>query len=80
MPERGVTGRQLRDHTSPEFGMAAVWDADTLTWASRQITEAFDRDIKRSKTVRFHPHNPLRSIRRPPAESTTSACRPPLSG
>ena len=49
---------------NPKFGMATIWDADVLIWASTQITEALDRHLKPSRTIQFHPYNLLRSIRR----------------
>src|SRR6266481_4431474 len=49
---------------NPKFGMATIWDADILIWASTQITEALDRGLTPSRTVRFHPHNLLKSVRR----------------
>ncbi len=49
---------------NPQFGMATIWDADILIWASTQITETLDRGDKPAKTIRFHPYNLLRSIRR----------------
>jgi plasmid replication initiation protein len=49
---------------NPQFGMATIWDADILLWASTQITEAIDRGLPASRTLRFHPHNLLKSIRR----------------
>ncbi|MBX9653876.1 replication initiator protein A [bacterium] len=49
---------------NPQFGMATIWDADILIWASTQITEALDRNLKPSRTIHFHPYNLLRSIRR----------------
>ncbi|HEV8072404.1 MAG TPA: replication initiator protein A [Planctomycetaceae bacterium] len=45
-------------------GMATIWDADVLIWASTQITEALDRGLKPSRKIQFHPYNLLRSIRR----------------
>jgi len=52
--------------SNPEFGMATIWDADILIWASTQITEAIDRDLlPPSRTIQFHPHNMLKAIRRP---------------
>lgn len=47
-----------------QFGMATIWDADILIWASTQITEAIDRGLKPNRTIQFHPYNLLRSIRR----------------
>lgn len=49
---------------NPQFGMATIWDADILIWASTQLTEAVDRGMSPSRTIRFHPYNLLRSIRR----------------
>jgi plasmid replication initiation protein len=49
---------------NPKFGLATIWDADILIWASTQITEALDRGQTPSRVVRFHPHNLLKSIRR----------------
>lgn len=49
---------------NPKFGMATIWDADILIWASTQVTEALDRGLKPSRTIQFHPYNLLRSIRR----------------
>jgi plasmid replication initiation protein len=47
-----------------QFGMATIWDADILIWASTQITEALDSGLKPNRTIQFHPYNLLRSIRR----------------
>ena len=50
---------------NPKFGIATIWDADILIWASTQITEAKDRGLTPTRTIHFHPHNLLKSIRRP---------------
>lgn len=50
---------------NPKFGMATIWDADILLWASTQITEALDRGLAPGRTIKFHPYNLLRAIRRP---------------
>jgi len=50
---------------NPKFGIATIWDADILIWASTQITEALDRGVPASRVIRFHPHHLLKSIRRP---------------
>lgn len=50
---------------NPKFGIATIWDADILIWASTQITEALDRGLPASRVIQFHPHNMLKSIRRP---------------
>jgi plasmid replication initiation protein len=47
-----------------EFGMATIWDADILIWASTQITEQLDRGGEPSRQIHFHPYNLLCSIRR----------------
>jgi len=49
---------------NPKFGLATIWDADILIWASTQVTEALDRGMTPSRTIRFHPHNLLKSVRR----------------
>jgi plasmid replication initiation protein len=49
---------------NPKFGMATIYDADILIWASTQITEALDRGGTPSRTIQFHPYNLLQSIRR----------------
>ncbi len=49
---------------NPKFGMATIWDADILIWASTQITEALDRGLTPSRTIQFHPYNLLQAIRR----------------
>src|SRR5882757_8931334 len=50
---------------NPKFGLATIWDADILIWASTQITEAIDRGLVPCRVIHFHPHNLLKSIRRP---------------
>src|ERR1017187_7950011 len=50
---------------TPKFGIATIWDADILIWASTQITEANDRKVTPNRTIHFPPHNMLKSIRRP---------------
>ena len=50
--------------SNPKFGMATIWDADILIWASTQVTEALDRGLRPSRTIQFHPYNLLRSVRR----------------
>ncbi len=49
---------------NPAFGMATIWDADILIWASTQVTEAMDRGLSPDRTIRFHPHNLLKGVRR----------------
>jgi plasmid replication initiation protein len=50
---------------NPKFGIATIWDADILIWASTQITEALDRGVPPSRVIQLHPHNLLKAIRRP---------------
>jgi plasmid replication initiation protein len=50
---------------NPQFGIATIWDADILIWAATQITEALDRGQTPSHKIQFHPHNLLKSVRRP---------------
>ncbi len=49
---------------NPQFGMATIWDADVLIWASTQVTEAIDRGLRHGRTIQFHPYNLLKAIRR----------------
>src|SRR5713226_8804474 len=49
---------------NPKFGIATIWDADILIWASTQITDALARGAATSRIIRFHPHNMLNGIRR----------------
>src|ERR1700736_171114 len=44
---------------NPKFGIATIWDADILIWASTQITEALDRKAPTNRVIHFHPHNLL---------------------
>jgi plasmid replication initiation protein len=62
--EYNVGGTMVRVSPS-EHGIATIWDADILIWASTQVTEAMDRGMTPSRTIQFHPHNLLKSIRRP---------------
>jgi plasmid replication initiation protein len=48
-----------------KFGMATIWDADILIWAATQVTEAIDRGLPPDRTIRFHPYNLLKGVRRP---------------
>jgi plasmid replication initiation protein len=50
---------------NPKFGIATIWDADILIWAATQLTECRDRGLTPGRTIHFHPHNLLKSIRRP---------------
>lgn len=50
---------------NPKFGIATIWDADILIWAATQITEALDRGLAPNRTIRFHPYNLLKAVRRP---------------
>lgn len=49
----------------PQYGMATIWDADILIWAASMITEKRENganDVPR--TLKFHPYDLLRTIRR----------------
>jgi plasmid replication initiation protein len=50
---------------NPKFGIATIWDADILIWASTRITEALDRGVPPSRVIHLHSHNLLKAIRRP---------------
>src|SRR6266436_1017250 len=49
---------------NPQFGMATIWDADVLIWAATQLTEARDRGVETSASIRFFPYELLKAIRR----------------
>ena len=61
--EYNVGGTTVRVSPS-EHGIATIWDADILIWAATQIIEALDRGAEASRTIRFHPHELLKGIRR----------------
>lgn len=49
------------------YGMATIWDADILIWAASQIADQMEQDRRNeppSQTLRFHPYNLLKAIRR----------------
>lgn len=49
----------------PEFGMATIWDADVLIWATsvmRKLKDSKINDVPR--TLRFYPYDLLKSIHR----------------
>jgi plasmid replication initiation protein len=62
--EYNVGDVRVEVSANPKFGIATIWDADILIWASTQITEALDRGLPASRVVHFHPHHLLKSIRR----------------
>jgi len=57
-------GVYVRVKPGLESGVATIWDADILIWAATQITEALDRGGETGRTIRFHPYNLLKGIRR----------------
>jgi plasmid replication initiation protein len=55
----------VRVNAVPEYGMATIWDADILIWAASTITALRKNganDIPR--TLKFHPYDLLKTIRR----------------
>jgi len=53
-PLRG-SGVCVEVSAMPEHGMATIWDADVLIWATSQIVEAENLDFKTSRFLRFTP-------------------------
>lgn len=57
----------VRVQPHQDFGMATIWDADVLIWAASKITDEIVRrglnDLP-GPTIRFHPYDLLKSIRR----------------
>jgi plasmid replication initiation protein len=49
---------------NPQFGMATIWDADILIWTATQLTEARDRGMETSPTLKFFPYDLLKAVRR----------------
>jgi len=48
----------------PEHGMATIWDADVLIWATSQIVEAENLGHQTSRFLRFTPYHLLRTVGR----------------
>ena len=48
----------------PEHGMATIWDADVLIWATSQLLEHKRRGAAGSRVLRFRPNELLRAIGR----------------
>src|SRR3981189_2562174 len=49
----------------PEHGMATIWDADVLIWATSQIVRAENQGLPTSRFFRFTPYQLLRGVGRP---------------
>ena len=55
----------VRVTANPEFGMATIWDADVLIWAASTIQQMKKRRINDiPRTLRFHPYDLLKTVRR----------------
>lgn len=54
----------IRVEAVPEHGMATIWDADVLIWATSQIVEAENHGLRTSRFFRFTPYQLLRGIGR----------------
>ncbi|MGH7187563.1 MAG: replication initiator protein A [Acetobacteraceae bacterium] len=49
----------------PRYGMATIWDADILIWAASIVTEMREKGVNDiPRTLKFHPHELLKTIRR----------------
>jgi len=49
----------------PDYGMATIWDADILIWATSALTALKDRKVNDiPRTLHFHPAEMLRGINR----------------
>ncbi len=49
----------------PEYGMATIWDADILIWATSVMRKLKDNKINDvPRTLRFYPYDLLKSIHR----------------
>lgn len=54
----------IRVEATIEHGMATIWDADILIWASSQIVDARDRGLRTSRMMAATPHEILTFIGR----------------
>ena len=54
----------IRVEAVPEHGMATIWDADVLIWATSQIVEARDAGLRTSRLMAATPHEILSFIGR----------------
>jgi plasmid replication initiation protein len=54
----------VRVEGTAEHGLATIWDADVLIWATSQVVEARDRRITPSPRITTTPHEILGFIRR----------------
>jgi plasmid replication initiation protein len=60
---------------TPEFGMATIWDADVLIWASSTLNnmrKSGCNDLPR--TLHFQAYDLLKTLAATPAAATTSYC------
>jgi plasmid replication initiation protein len=54
----------VRVEASAEHGLATIWDADVLIWATSQLIEARDAGIRTSRRIATTPYEILNFIRR----------------
>ncbi|MBI1208516.1 MAG: replication protein A [Azospirillum sp.] len=54
---------------SPDHGMATIWDADLLIWATSQLIDARRRGLEPSRYLRFRPRQLLTAIGRGTGQS-----------
>ena len=57
-------GVEVQVYAVPEHGLATIWDADVLIWATSQILAAQDRGLPTSRFFRFTPYQLLTAIGR----------------
>lgn len=50
----------------PDYGMATIWDADILIWAASQVTEAKNKGLECTRTLKVRPYELLKAIHRDP--------------
>ncbi len=55
---------EVRVFGTPEHGIATIWDADLLIWATSQIVAAKNHGLKASRFLRFTPYQMLTAIGR----------------
>lgn len=56
--------RWVRVTANSLHGMATIWDLDVEVWCVSQLNEFVERGQEPPRTLRFHPHDMLRSVGR----------------
>jgi len=57
-------GLKIEVSAPAQIGLATIWDADLLIWATSQINEFKEQGLKHGPRLEFQPYDALRAIRR----------------